>query len=57
VLLADYTTVKNTAESGRLMGAIRRLPGYAAMPPTGDAMPDCPADQIQKWIDNEMPDN
>ena len=57
VLLADYQSVKNIAESGRLMGAINRLPGYAAMPPTGDAMPDCPVDQIQKWIDDDMPDN
>jgi cytochrome c5 len=57
ILLDSYNAIKAVAESGALMGAIKRLEGYSPMPPTGDAMADCPADQIQKWIDDGMPDN
>lgn len=57
VLLADYAAVQSIAESGRLMGAIRQLSGFAAMPPTGEPMADCPVAQIQSWIDKDMPDN
>ncbi len=57
VILSNYTAVADIANSGRLMGAINRLDGFAAMPPSGSAMAQCPADQIQKWINNGTPDN
>jgi hypothetical protein len=57
VVLSSYSTVKDMAESGRLMGAILHLSGYSSMPPSGNAMDQCSADQIQKWIDDEMPNN
>jgi hypothetical protein len=57
LLLSSYAHVQVAAESGRLMGAILRLAGYAPMPPSGNAMSECAINQIQKWIDNEMPNN
>jgi len=57
VLLADHSSVSQIALSGRLMGAVKRLEGYAPMPPSGEPMGDCHADQIQKWIDDETPNN
>lgn len=57
LLLNTYANVQSAVQSGRLMGAILRQQGYAPMPPSGDAMSECAVNQIQKWIDNEMPNN
>lgn len=52
VLLDSYNSVAAAATSGKLMGAIRHLSGYAPMPPSGTKISQCHIDQIQKWIDN-----
>jgi cytochrome c5 len=57
VSLGNHSNVSQVAQSGRLMGAIRRLDGFAAMPPSGDPMGECQTDQIQKWIDDGTPNN
>lgn len=49
--LSTYTGVKTVAQNGRLMGSVKHLSGYVAMPPGGTAMPDCEIKQLQKWID------
>lgn len=57
VLLDNYDAVATAANSGRLMGAIRHLSGYIPMPPSGNQISQCHIDQIQKWIDNGIPNN
>ena len=39
------------------MGAIRHDKGYVFMPQTGGKLPDCEIAQLQKWIDNQTPNN
>jgi hypothetical protein len=56
----DYTswnTLNTVASDGRLEGAIRHLPTFVAMPPSGPALPDCQVDQFLIWIDAGAPNN
>lgn len=55
--LSTYTTVKWIAGTGRLMGSINQLPGYAAMPKGGNKLQSCQIRQIEKWIQSGMPNN
>jgi hypothetical protein len=41
--------VKVVADNGRLMGSIKQLTGYSAMP-VGGKLADCEITQIQKWV-------
>ncbi|HLN73020.1 MAG: hypothetical protein ACM3O8_01280 [Methylococcaceae bacterium] len=56
IKLENYDDVKIQASS-RLMGSIKHEPGYIPMPNGGGKLPDCEINQIQKWIDNGMPNN
>ena len=55
--LSTHAGVKAAAQSGRLMGSVKHLNGYSAMPPGGIKMPDCEITQLQKWIDAGMLNN
>jgi hypothetical protein len=55
--LNDYSTVKSVAENGRLQGAMRGSYPYIAMPPTGNLLPACSVDQIDKWVAAGTPNN
>ena len=48
--LADYTSIKNAAVSGRLIGDISHSPGYNAMPLGGLQLSDCQVAQVTKWV-------
>lgn len=48
--LSTYSGVAAMANSGRLVGAIRKQPGFAAMPPAGSALADCKIQKIEAWI-------
>lgn len=47
--LTTYAGVKIIADNGKLMGSIKQLTGYSAMP-VGGKLSDCEITQIQKWV-------
>lgn len=56
ISLTGYTGVETIASTGQLMGTIKHLTGYPAMPPSGQ-LTDCQIAQINKWITNGKPNN
>jgi ribosomal protein S16 len=57
IMLIDYTTIKAAVEGGRYLGAIEQLAGFKPMPQGGSKLPDCNIVQINKWINQGMPNN
>ena len=55
--LADYSSVMNAAVNGRLIGDIKHLTGYNAMPLGGAMLQDCQITQIEKWVLAGAPNN
>lgn len=53
--LDTYMDCKNCANSGRLMGALKWLSGYSAMPKSGNKLSDCNIAKIQRWINSGKP--
>lgn len=56
IKLTNYAEIETVAATGQLLGTIRHLTGYPAMPPTGQ-LTDCQISQINKWITNGKPNN
>lgn len=50
VSLADYNGVNAVASNGRMLGAIKHLPGYTPMPNGGPKLTDCEISIISNWI-------
>ena len=50
VILDNYSGVKTVAANGKLLGVIKRLPGFPAMPKNGNKLSDCQIRQLEKWI-------
>lgn len=48
--LNDYTSVKNAAVNGRMIGSISHLSGYNPMPTGGMKLSDCQITQVKKWV-------
>ena len=48
--LADYSSIKAAAVSGRLIGDIKHTPGYNAMPLGGMQLSDCQVAQVTRWV-------
>lgn len=57
VVLDNYAGVKKQMDNGRLLGAVRHLPGYTPMPFNGSKLSDCNIARIVKWFDAGAPDN
>lgn len=57
ISLTDYNSIKASAESGRLMGAVEHQPGFSAMPQGGNKLSDCNIVQLRKWINTGMQNN
>jgi cytochrome c553 len=55
--LENYDRLFEVAENGQLLGAIKHLSGYAMMPPSGEALPDCDIQRIEAWIEQGAPNN
>lgn len=51
ISLEGYDNVKKQADNGNLIGTIKHLPGYSAMP-EGGKLDDCTILKIETWIDN-----
>ncbi|WP_276133527.1 c-type cytochrome domain-containing protein [Polluticoccus soli] len=50
IMLDSYDGVKTVALNGRMLGAIKHLTGYQAMPQGGSKLSDCQILQVEKWI-------
>lgn len=55
--LTQWSVVNTVALDGRLEGSVRRLPTFAAMPPSGPQLNACRIRQIQLWIAQGAPNN
>jgi uncharacterized membrane protein len=55
--LSSYSGVKAVADNGRLLGAIKREPGFSPMPQGGDQLSPCTIDQFTAWIMDGAPNN
>jgi hypothetical protein len=51
VILDDYQSLKIYADSGRLLGAIKHLDGYFAMPQDASKLSPCNIAKIELWIE------
>ena len=56
VKLENYADIQIYVQSGQLMGAINQTSSYP-MPKGGGKLPDCEIAQLQKWINNQTPNN
>lgn len=56
VKLENFADIQIYVKSGQLMGSINQT-GAFPMPKTGGKLPDCEIAQLQKWIDNQTPNN
>jgi cytochrome c5 len=57
VNLEDFSVVKQYINNGMLMGNVKHLPGYNAMPLNADKLSDCDIQLLQKWVDAGAPNN
>ena len=57
VLITNYDELVALANSGKLIGAIKQMSGYAAMPPNGAKLSDCDIATIKIWINNGIPND
>lgn len=57
VRLDNYTTVKQQADNGQLIGVVNHDNGYKVMPPSGVKISACNIEQIKKWIDEGAQNN
>jgi hypothetical protein len=55
--LEDYNILKQEAEQGFLLGAIKHESGFAPMPDGGGKLKDCDILIIQKWVEAGAPNN
>jgi hypothetical protein len=56
IKLQDYNDLRTSALNGKLMGSINHTSAFP-MPKTGGSLPACQIAQLQKWIDNQTPNN
>ena len=57
IKLENHADLKTMAESGKLMGSVTHASGFLPMPKGGGKLSDCEISQLQKWVDNQMPNN
>ena len=57
IKLENYSDVKAQVDNGRLEGAINHMPGFSPMPKGSSKLNDCNLTIIQKWIDDNSPNN
>ncbi len=50
ITLEGYDNLKKYADSGQLLGAIKREPGFSPMPRNAAPLLDCDIAKIEKWI-------
>ena len=55
--LETHTSVKATADIGKLFGAISHASGFSPMPQGAPKMSQCDINKIKAWIDRGSPNN
>lgn len=55
--LEGYDNIKAIVDAGRLVGAVRHLDGFSAMPKDAQSLVECKLLQIEKWVADGAPDN
>ena len=56
ITLVTYNNIQTVAESGKLLGALKHLPGYDPMP-QGGKLDDCTINKIETWVNDGTPNN
>jgi hypothetical protein len=49
-LLSSYDDLKLKVDEGRLLGAIKRQPGFSAMPKDRNPLSNCNISKIEAWV-------
>ncbi|MDX1940202.1 MAG: hypothetical protein SFU99_06590 [Saprospiraceae bacterium] len=57
LLLDSYTTARNAANNGSLLGSVNHKAGYSAMPQGAPKLPTCDIQALQTWLDEGTPNN
>lgn len=57
VRLDSYTSIKQVAQSGKLIGVISHAKGFSPMPQGGTKLSDCKIAQVQAWVNQGLPNN
>lgn len=57
ISLSDYTGISSTKAISRMLGSLKHLQGYYAMPQSGNPLSSCDINIIEKWINNGYPNN
>lgn len=57
ITIEGYDNLKAFVDSGALLGAIRRDPGFSPMPQDGPKLPDCEIGKIVAWVNDGAPNN
>jgi len=55
--LSTHAGVAAVAANGKLMGAVRHLSGFSAMPKNQAKLPQCDIDKLQIWVNDGAPNN
>ncbi len=53
----SYAGVKATVDGQNLIGSVKHLRGFVAMPKNGSSLPDCKIRQLEKWISEGAKNN
>lgn len=54
IKLENYLDISTNT---RIMGSVKHASGYLPMPISGAKLSDCEINQLQKWYDNQTPNN
>ncbi|MBI4945724.1 MAG: c-type cytochrome [Bacteroidetes bacterium] len=57
VILTDYANATSTKALDKMLGSIKHLQGYYAMPKSGSQLPPCEINAIEKWLNQGHPNN
>lgn len=55
--LSSYSGVVSSLANNKLLGSVKHLPGFSAMPQSGGQISSCDISAIEKWIANGYPNN
>ena len=55
--LSNYNGVTVSLTNNKLLGSLKHLPGFSAMPKNTGQLSKCEIDAIEKWINNGHPNN
>ncbi|MBK7872661.1 MAG: hypothetical protein IPJ74_19275 [Saprospiraceae bacterium] len=57
LLLDSYTTARNAANNGSMMGSVNHKAGYSPMPQGAPKLSSCDIQSLQAWLDDGTPNN